>query len=112
MFDFGKHQVCVVTGPANSYVLIAIRPERRGADDATTETLLWDDGDHQRAFEVGEVLEDVSSRFRFRDTRGRVFALEPMTPDAYAARVRPETNGPKLGTHGAVQQFFLQPRAW
>ena len=112
MFDFEKHSVCLADGPAAAFVLIAIRPERSQRPGSPVTTMIWDDGDHQRAFQVETVLEDTSQRFRFRDSRGRVLSLQPMTADLYSSRVRSETHGPELGSDSAVRAFFLQPRGW
>ncbi len=109
MFDFDKHEVCVADGPKDTYVLIAIRPERLSGE---YEVLVWNDGDHQRSFAIRELLEDTQSQFRFRDERGQVFTLEPMNAKNYKSRVRPKTRGPELSTDRAVRDFFLQPRAW
>ena len=106
MFDFDKHEVCVADGPKDTYVLIAIRPERRSGE---YEVLVWNDGDHQRSFAIQELLEDTQSRFRFRDERGQVFTLEPMTADKYESRIRPETHGPALPTDKAVRDFYFRP---
>jgi hypothetical protein len=110
VFDFEQSPVCIASGPRDTHVLIAIRPFRDG--EVGESTVLWDDGDHQRAFAAEAVLEDTRARFRFRDDRGRVFALEPMTASIYAARVRAVTGGPELATDRAVREFFLQPRGW
>ncbi len=107
MFDFPNTPVCVASGPRDAYVLLAIRPERRGDED-----IVWDDGTHQRAFGVAEVLEDTRARFRFRDDRGRVLSLEPMTAALYGAKIQAETGGPDLTSDRAVRDWYLQPRSW
>ena len=106
MFDWKQHEVCLAEGPRDAYVLLALRPELRG------DTVVWDDGGHQRAFTVERVFSDEPDRFRFEDERGRTFTLRPLTARLYAERVRDEVGGPKLATDEAVLAFYLAPRAW
>ena len=113
MFDWKRHQVCLAEGPDDSYVLLAIRPERladEGGDGE--ETVVWDDGSRQRAFPLRRVFEDEPSQFRFEDDRGRVFALRPMTARLYAGRVRGQVGGPELKTDEDVRSFYLALRFW
>ena len=112
MFDWRRHQVCLAEGPADSHVLLAIRPERLADVGGDGETVTWDDGDHSRAFELKRVLDDEPDRFRFEDDRGRRFTLTPLTAGRYADRVRDEVGGPELPTDEAVRDFYLAPRRW
>ena len=104
MFDWDRHEVCLAEGPRDSYVLLALRPEQRG------DTVVWDDGSHQRAFAVERVLTDEPDRFRFEDERGRTFTLRPLTARLYAERVREQVGGPTLATDEKVRAFYLAPR--
>ena len=112
MFDWTRHQVCLAEGPADSYVLLAIRPELLPDQGGAGETVTWDDGDHLRAFPVGRVLDDEPDRFQFDDDRGRRFVLRPLTAKLYADRVREAVGGPDLATDDAVREFYLAPRGW
>ena len=57
MFDWKRHQVFLAEGPKDSYVLLAIRPERLAGEGGDgEETVVWDDGSRQRAFPLGLVL--------------------------------------------------------
>ncbi len=112
MFDWRRHPVCLAEGPADSYVLLAIRPERLADVGGDGETVTWDDGDHSRAFELKRVLDDVPDRFRFEDDRGRRFTLTPLTAEVYAQRVRAAVGGPDISTDEAVRDFYLAPRRW
>jgi len=112
MFDRTRHQVCLAEGPADTYVLLAIRRERLPDQGGDGETVTWDDGDHSRAFPVGRVLDDEADLFRFEDDRGRRFVLRPLTAKLYADRVRNAVGGPELETDDAVRRFYLAPRGW
>ena len=112
MFAWTKHEVCLVEGPKDTYVLIGIRPERHKNTGGNGETVIWDDGSHQRAFPVGKALEDDSALFRFEDQRGQQFSLRPMTKKLYDLHVRDVTGGPELKSDEAVRAFYLQPRPW
>jgi hypothetical protein len=58
------------------------------------ETIVqWFEGNHARAFVVDRVLEDTVERLRFRDNRGRVYSLEPMTLARYREKVQSHTVG-------------------
>ena len=112
MFDWRKNQVCLVQGPRDSFVLLAIRPERLPNVGGEDETVAWHDGDHERAFALARVLEDEPDRFRFEDELGRIFTLQRLTAALYTKHVRHEVGGPSLDTDEAVQAFYLAPRAW
>ena len=112
MFDWRSHQVCLAEGPADTHVLLALRPERLPDVGGDGETVAWDDGDHSRAFPLGRVLEDDPDRFRFEDDRGGRFTLTPLTAERYAERVRDAVGGPDLPTDAAVRAFYLAARPW
>lgn len=110
MFDWNSHQVCLAHGPDDAGVLLAIRPDTRDSGDG--DVVVWNDGTHQRAFILRDVIEDTADRFEFRDDMGRVFSLQPMTAKSYAAEARANVVGPELETDDDVRRFYLQPRAW
>jgi len=112
MFDWSRHLVCLPEGPDDAHVLLAIRPERVPDVGGDGETVIWDDGSRQRAFPLASVIEDAPDRFRFRDDRGRVFTLQPLTAARYADQVRSKAGGPALASDEEVREFFLAPRAW
>jgi hypothetical protein len=117
MFNWNKHRVCLAEGPRDSFVLLAIRAEfvSNSSNDgaaASGKTVIWDDGSHQRAFPVKQVIVDESALFRFEDDRGRVFALRPMTAEFYEDKVRAQVGGPDLETDDDVMEFYLAPRGW
>jgi len=112
MFDWNRHQVCLAEGPKDTHVLLAIRPERLPDEGGDGESVAWDDGSHQRAFELARVITEESDLFRFEDGEGRRFILQPLTAELYAARVRDEVAGPELSTDEAVRDFYLAPRGW
>ncbi len=108
MFDWKKHRVCKVDGPARKRVLLAIAPSKRSGN--RRDVITWDCGSHQRAFPVAHVIEDKPARFVFKDPKGGKFTLVPMTVDVYAREVRPYLNGPPLATDEDVVRHFTQPR--
>jgi hypothetical protein len=79
---------------------------------AESETVIWDDGSHMRAFPLAKVIDDEEGQFRFEDARGQVFTLRPLTAALYATRVKAKVGGPILKTDDAVQHFYLAPRGW
>lgn len=112
MFDWTRHQVCLAEGPDDAHVLLAIRPERVPDQGGTGETVVWDDGDHRRAFPLSRVVGDEPAAFSFQDDRGRRFALKPLTAKLYRDRVRGPAGGPELATDEEVRDFYLAPRSW
>lgn len=110
MFNWDEHQVCLAEGPNESFVLLAIRPERLKNEGGSGEVIIWDDGDHQRAFILSRVIYDSEDLFRFEDDHKRQRSLRPLTAQLYAARVQKETGGPELPTDEKVRAFFLAPR--
>jgi hypothetical protein len=51
-----------------------------------------DQGDHERAFTIGRIIEDDDARFTFvraADEGGGTYTLEELTPERYAALVEP-----------------------
>ncbi len=112
MFDWTSHQVCLAEGPTDAGVLLAIRPERVPDQGGTGETVVWDDGDHRRAFPLSRVVGDEPAAFSFQDDRGRRFALTPLTAKLYRDRVRELVDGPDLKTDEEVRDFYLAPRSW
>ena len=110
MFDWEGHQVCLAEGPSDSFVLLAIRPERLKNEGGSGEVIVWDDGDHQRAFILSRVIEDSEELFRFEDDQKREFSLRPLTADLYARKVQKEVEGPELPTNESVQAFYLTPQ--
>ena len=112
MFDWEKNKVCLGEGPQDAYVLLALRPARLSDEGGGGETVIWDDGDHQRAFSLARVLDDEPDLFRFEDDRGRRFTLRPLTSRLYAEKVQAQMGGPDLATDEAVSEFYLAPREW
>lgn len=112
MFEWSKHSVCYAEGPEGTYVLLAIRPQRKKDIGQNTETVFWDDGSHERAFPLGKVLKDNPTAFEFEDDRGRRFSLRPLTPELYEQKVRYGTGGPELKTNKDIQDFYLASRSW
>lgn len=53
----------------------------------------WIEGSHRRAFPVQAIRQNEPDVFRFVDTRGREFALRPMTLELYEKHVKPHTIG-------------------
>ena len=112
MFDWEKNKVCLAEGPKDAYVLLALRPAKLSDEGGDGETIIWDDGDHQRAFPVDRVLDDEPELFRFEDDRGRRFTLRSLTARLYAEKVQAQVAGPDLPTDEAVTEFYLAPREW
>jgi hypothetical protein len=117
MFDWKRHRVCLAEGPAETYALLAIRPERRpdrysDGQIAESETVIWDDGSHMRALPLAKVVTDEEGLFLFEDDRGQVFTLRPLTAALYAALVKAKVGGPELDTDEAAMEFYLAPRGW
>jgi len=112
MFNWNQNPVCLVEGPADTHVLLALRPELVVDDGGPGETVTWDDGDHLRAFPLARVLQDEAGVFQFEDDSGRRFSLRPLTAARYGDAVQPLTGGPALLSDKAVQAFYLAPRRW
>jgi len=97
------------TGPRETYVAIAIRPERLPGDGFPGEEVaVWHDGDHQRCFEIAAVDRDEPARFEFTDKLGRRFTLEPMTLAVYRREVAPRIPGAlEFSTDEDLLTFFV-----
>ena len=74
-------------------------------------TVEWYEGNHVRAFEVLDVLEDSGERFRFKDTRGDTFELLPMTLELYEKHVRLKTIG-KVSFTSLDELLAAMRREW
>lgn len=102
-YDFEKHLLSIANGPEGTGVLVAYRPDF----DVRRSVVTWFDPMHQRSFDVQAVTLDEPDEFAFRDKRGRVFRLRPMTLDVYRRDVKPKLVGGKdFKTDGELQAFF------
>ena len=110
MFDWPHNQVCLAEGPRDSFVLLAVRPERLLDTGGDGETVAWHDGAQERACALAKVHADEPRTFRFEDELGRTFTLRPLTAALYASHVRDEASGPELDTDEAVHALYLAPR--
>jgi len=112
MFDWERHKVCFAEGPPETFVALAVRPTKVEHVGGPGETVTWDDGSHERAFEIGRIVRDEPARFEFVDHVGRRLWLVPLTARLYTDRVRELVHGPELKTDKDVRAFYLQPRSW
>jgi hypothetical protein len=77
------------------------------------DIIYWDDMTHQRAFEVKRVLRNEPDVFEFEDTRGRRFALRPLTVTKYADLKSQLNSPPNLRTDAQLRKHFLKDTlAW
>lgn len=109
-YDWSKHVLSYAAGPAETGVLIAVRPERQAIEGFPGEELvLWYDDDHQRLFEIKKVVRDDFAVFEFVDRMGRKFTLRPMDLAAYNKHVKPKIPGARsFKSEDDLRRFFTQ----
>lgn len=106
-YDFAKNILSIAHGPEETGVLVAYRPDF----DVRRSVVTWFDPIHQRSFDVQEVTLDEPDELAFRDKRGRVFRLRPMTLDVYRKEVKPKLiDGRDFKTEEELRSFFGGPK--
>jgi hypothetical protein len=111
-YDWKKHSLSYVKGPAKAGALIAVRPERLPVLEGKKqvgEVIAWFDHDHRRVFDLKKVVRDDVAVFEFVDTMDRRFTLRPMDLDAYNKHVRPEIPDARgFKSEADLRRFFMK----